>query len=290
MSTKRAALLFGINYVRTPDARLRGCVNDVTATADFLRRRLGFGDVTVLTDDARPMDTSLAGMIRNMFAIATRSWRDNLEVVWLHYSGHGTQIMDRNGDESDGLDEALCPSDFMTAGLLSDDIIRQLLAMFNPATRVVFVVDACNSGTMGDLRWTWDADSRRCVPCSSSPAVSAKVLMISGCLDTQTSADAWDAKDRRFEGALTNALLDVADTDNFASTLSDAAAFVSNVRALLQQRGFSQVPRLTASFDLTDPASRHLVPQLPATTSSIIRQSIRMGGRRILIGPACIRI
>jgi metacaspase-1 len=30
----------------------------------------------------------------------------------MHYSGHGTQIPDDDGDEADGMDEALCPVDY----------------------------------------------------------------------------------------------------------------------------------------------------------------------------------
>lgn len=260
---KSAALLFGLNYPGTP-AALAGCVNDVTGMAAFLRERLGFGDVQVLADDgpgARPEETTGAAMVRHLYAMALRSWAEQLDVVWLHYSGHGSWVRDAGAgrDERDGRDEALCPADFEAAGLIKDDVLQQLLALFNPRTQVVFVVDACHSGTVGDLRWSWTA-ARGAVQENARAVVKARVLMISGCRDDQTSADAWDARDRRFEGALTGALLDALTAD--PGLVRDAFAVVRAARALLAARGFAQVPVLTSSVDLRA-GPVHLVPPPP---------------------------
>ncbi len=43
--------------------------------------------------------------------------------LFFNFSGHGTQVEDQDGDEDDGFDEALCPSDFDTAGALTDDAL-----------------------------------------------------------------------------------------------------------------------------------------------------------------------
>ena len=37
-------------------------------------------------------------------------------------SGHGGQQADRDGDEIDGLDETIFPSDWKTAGVITDDV------------------------------------------------------------------------------------------------------------------------------------------------------------------------
>lgn len=36
--------------------------------------------------------------------------------LFFHFSGHGSQQYDRNGDEEDGYDETICPTDFRRAG------------------------------------------------------------------------------------------------------------------------------------------------------------------------------
>lgn len=261
---KAEALLFGINYVGTPSARLQGCINDVLSTADLLKRKLGFDKVTVLTDEANPTETTHAGMIRNLYAIAARSWKDGLDVVWLHYSGHGTQVVDQSGDEISGFDDALCPSDFMTAGVVLDDVVKQLLRLFNPKTRVVFVVDACHSATMGDLRWLWDVPTG-CVRAENvkGDPLDVNVLMLSGCRDDQTSADAWVAKNRRFEGAMTSALLSLLQSTELPSYLNDVTKLVKRLNELVKSQGFEQVPCLSSTVDLTNPSSRFLLMPPP---------------------------
>ena len=48
--------------------------------------------------------------------------------LFLHYSGHGGQTFDLNGDEEDGLDEFICPVDYNSAGYIIDDDLKTLLS------------------------------------------------------------------------------------------------------------------------------------------------------------------
>lgn len=58
-------------------------------------------------------------------------------------AGHGTQLLDRNGDEADRLDEAWLLYDRM----LVDDEAYGVLARFRAGVSVLFVTDCCHSGT-----------------------------------------------------------------------------------------------------------------------------------------------
>ena len=49
--------------------------------------------------------------------------------LFLHYSGHGGQTWDLDGDEEDGMDEFICPVDHRSAGNIMDDELKALLAM-----------------------------------------------------------------------------------------------------------------------------------------------------------------
>jgi hypothetical protein len=121
-----AALLFGINYVRTPGSRLNGCINDVMNMADYLRSVLKIQDVKCY-DDERDFDgVSKQGMLRALERLAERSRVEMLDFVWIHYSGHGTHVFDSTGDERDQRDECLCPADYATAGLISDDCLKDI--------------------------------------------------------------------------------------------------------------------------------------------------------------------
>ena len=73
--------------------------------------------------------------------------------VYFYYSGHGTQVPDRNGDEKDGRDEALLPSDahlHQSRGLVNaitdDELDHRFRLLSN--RNVISIFDSCNSGTV----------------------------------------------------------------------------------------------------------------------------------------------
>lgn len=69
-----------------------------------------------------------------------------------HYSGHGSQQRDNDGDEVDGKDETLCPLDFETNGMIVDDEINDTIVKPIPrGAKLHAIIDACHSGTMLDL-------------------------------------------------------------------------------------------------------------------------------------------
>jgi len=82
------------------------------------------------------------------------------DILFLHFSGHGQQIPDVNGDEIDRLDEAIVPYDsplHYQAGiyegerLIRDDELNQLTLglrqKIGKKGQVVLVIDACHAGT-----------------------------------------------------------------------------------------------------------------------------------------------
>jgi metacaspase-1 len=143
------------------------------------------------------------------------------DIFLLTYSGHGGQVPDTNGDESDAQDETWCLYD----GELIDDELDALFAKFAPGVRILVFSDSCHSGTVtreAFLRGTpfeypRDASGApmkyRFMPPevalrtyrenkkfytqlarpfagTKAPAtVKASVLLFSGCQDNQTSAD-----------------------------------------------------------------------------------------------------
>ena len=50
------------------------------------------------------------------------------DAIFLHYSGHGTKLRDDDrGEEEDGYDEALCPIDYQSSGMIRDDDLYDIL-------------------------------------------------------------------------------------------------------------------------------------------------------------------
>lgn len=265
---KRVALLVGLNYARDARLRLRGCWNDAVGLGALLKTEpYGFsdGDVQVLIDE-RPVDaqrTSRNALLEALLRLAQASWDRELEVAVVSFSGHGAQQLDRDDDEPDGLDEGICPSDCRRAGLIVDDDLHRVFSRFNPRTAVYAVFDCCHSGSIVDLPHTYpgpstdgekqgdgDAVAQRhsvAVADAEKPA-APRVVVISGCRDAQTSADAYNRATRAYGGALTMALLSVMQAPGGAQLgLRDVHAAVL---ALLRAQRHSQYPLLSSSHPI----------------------------------------
>ena len=139
----RKALLVGINAY--PDAPLRGCINDVRQMQGLLKQYYGFQDdgVKVLLDGAATVAGIKAGL-----AWLAEGGGDADAVRIFHYSGHGTYVADKNGDEPDGRDECLVPFDYKSAGFITDDVLKTLYDKFPVSGNLTLVMDSCHSGTV----------------------------------------------------------------------------------------------------------------------------------------------
>ncbi|MGB5011682.1 MAG: caspase family protein [Candidatus Dechloromonas phosphoritropha] len=137
----KKALCIGINNYPGTQMDLQGCVNDANDWAAALTQR-GFAVSKLLDSEA----TKAAMMTAMEDLIAKASKGDSLVIT---FSGHGTYQPDTDGDEADGLDEALCPYDLQTSGAaLTDDEIRVLFAARKAGVRIVLISDSCHSGTV----------------------------------------------------------------------------------------------------------------------------------------------
>lgn len=77
--------------------------------------------------------------------------------LFLHYSGHGSQSKDGEGDEVDGYDETICPVDYASSGQIVDDEMNALLVQRLPAgVRLTAIFDSCHSQTALDLPYIYD--------------------------------------------------------------------------------------------------------------------------------------
>lgn len=192
--SKIQGLFIGLNYANTL-SRLKGCINDVMNMSQFLTQRTSM-ECEVITDESHPMDATYQGILNRLTRFVNKCNRLKAEFVWIHYSGHGSYIRDMNGDEKDGCDECIVPSDYNTRSGISksprfiiDDQIYTILQGFNnPKCTVICVFDSCNSGTVCDLGFTWSQQGRL-LGRTGRGRLTPKVLSISGCMDNQLSYD-----------------------------------------------------------------------------------------------------
>src|SRR6202023_577986 len=93
----------------------------------------------------------------------------------------------------------ICPLDFQTSGFIIDDDIRKLFIDKLPSNVVlVMLFDSCLSGTVCDLKYSYKVDNNNTVSAAMKLSqTKCSVIMISGCRDNQTSADAYE-----YQGAM----------------------------------------------------------------------------------------
>ena len=143
--TKKAVVV-GINDYAPignggPD--LNGCINDARDMANTLVI-CGFtpANVRILTNQ----NATKANMISYLNWLLKGSVSGDSLVFY--YSGHGTRVANIGSDlEVDGLDEAICPHDYATAGVLRDDDFKALFDTLKPGVNLEVIFDCCHSGT-----------------------------------------------------------------------------------------------------------------------------------------------
>jgi len=254
------ALLVGVNKYRMPGSDLNGCVNDVTNIRDILLKYFAFDvkEIRVVVDDR----ATKANIMKRLEWLTTDAKPGDR--LMFHFSGHGSQIRDRDGDElKDHLDEILCPHDMDWEGVfIVDDELDACFRKLPKGVNLEVLLDCCHSGT-----GTREAFGIESLPQELSfkprflkpPAdILARVddddlavrklmrggnplkhVLFAGCKDNQTSADAY------IKGSYNGAF-----TYYFSKRLRETqgnltrSELLKRVRGSLRFNGFSQVPQL----------------------------------------------
>jgi hypothetical protein len=253
-SKSRRALLIGINYFGT-SSQLNGCINDVINVKNFLKSEFGLldSDIRIMTDDANTPDNlkpTKANIVEGLKWLTT-GIQQNAK-LFLHYSGHGIQTHDFGGkkDENDGCDEAICPSDYDTNGFILDDDLRVNVINTLPARAQLFsIFDCCHSGTILDLKYNYlykntsNKDIYELDIEKLSTNSKASVTMLSGCLDPQTSADAFI--NGNYQGAMTYAFLMAYNTLKVQKQSITSQNLLKSLTSYIKSGGYTQIPKLS---------------------------------------------
>ncbi len=235
----KIALLIGINY--SGDAELFGCVNDVDLLVKLLKEQYKYDYIFTLKDT----EASASNIISYFQWFAQLSHHYPTCEIWVSYSGHGSYIIDHSGDEVDGKDEVIVPYDYKTSGIISDDVLNTFLQQINQKSKCIMLFDCCHSGTILDLKYQYDKFNDRWIENINSTDLASNIIMISGCMDSQTSADAYNLENsRQYQGALTTSFIKTLKDSGYTIT---ADQLMTNIRNYLKEKGFSQIPQITCS-------------------------------------------
>lgn len=281
----KKALLVGINtykYVRS----LKGCVRDVRNMADILMSFYGFqsDEIRTIVDESATRNT-----LMNRFDWLLDGSKEG-DLLLFHFSGHGSQIPDRDGDElKDRLDEILClhDMDFRNPdSYLLDDDFNDIIDRLPKGVFLTLCIDSCHSGTATrDIAYVTSEleippAEMKIQPRFIEPpadialrsygrpmgirrlgskikedkkvagleiAAKAKHILLSGCKDDQTSADALINND--YNGAFTYNLCKTIRDMRGAITYQE---LVKKVQNSLKFNSFSQIPQLHGNENLQE--------------------------------------
>ena len=123
---------------------------DIAAMRALLIEKFAFDETDIVALTSRPQTTrdSILAALETLIADTRKG-----DIIYIHYSGHGAPVVDLDGDEIDGLDESIVPSDYVArrdgSRNITDDTIGAALAKLHarePAS-VTLTFDSCFSGT-----------------------------------------------------------------------------------------------------------------------------------------------
>ena len=268
---RKRALLVGINAYN--DGPLNGCVNDVIRINQVITHHFGFTDNTqkrMLIDQSA---TSKNILDRLHWLVEDAQAGD---VLYFHYSGHGSQMVDTDYDlevEPDGMDEIICPVDLNWRDkVVKDDDFAKIFSVIPEGVNLTVALDCCHSG--GGLREFGPgpnksrhlpapvdimnrAFDKKLAPKARGIYIDRNVhtiddqkgVLISGCRSDQTSADAWIQKANKYMGAFTHYFTEVLSVNNWDMAYAD---LIAETNKTLEFFGYDQRPELNCTTNLTN--------------------------------------
>lgn len=278
---RRRALLVGVsNYCRDGSGAQCGSQgkywwdlnsgNDVDAVGEVLiSDKFGFKKEEIKTLKTTE-ETTHESIVRTFKSFLVEQTGPG-DIVYFHFSGHGSQVEDdrseRNpklGDELDGKDETLVPSDY--AGLrdgqndIRDDEIEQLLAGL-AGRHVTMTVDSCHSGTItrGGRSLARGMRLTRAVApnprgaqdgpsglFAANAALPRSLVVISAARNDQGAFETVDDESRTKMGAFTASLLGAFKNAGDETTYRD---LFERINAEFTRKHGNQDPQLEGSRD-----------------------------------------
>ncbi len=182
--SKKLALIVAISkYAPSTGWNSLNSENDIPLVKEALKRQ-GFKEenIRIVRDKEATKQGILNAMQQQLIDKAAPG-----DVCVFHFSGHGEQVFDDNGDEADGYDEALvtydAPMEYQPGvekHLRDDEFglkLEQVRKWLGNNGNLLVVIDACHSGTstrsgLGNYRGT----TKKYQPKGYTPKVNTKVI------------------------------------------------------------------------------------------------------------------
>lgn len=192
------ALLIGVSEYKTSEILPELHTElDIAGMSNILENNYAFQPSDIVTLNS-PQTTTRANILAQLNKLANDTQAGDTVVIF--YSGHGSQSVDDNGDEADGLDEMIEPYDVEAAldedgrpaiddngnwilkNEIRDDELNRVLANIlnkNPKS-VTMIFDSCNSGSVTRQKFVSNAKKPFITvrPAKNSPSKGTSRMMV----------------------------------------------------------------------------------------------------------------
>lgn len=243
----KKALIFGLNYNGTNN-QLNGCINDANNISTLIK---GFGfkneNIHIITDETniKPTASNIVNSITNFIKSANHG-----DLLFLYYSGHGSQTYDYSGDEKDGKDELIVSIDSYG---ITDDYLKQIIQSNLKKNVALFCLfDCCNSGTILDLKYEYlsskdyelnQTNSANQITDTNDSETLGNVVMLSGCRDEQYSYET-EQENKAVQGMMTTVFIDLIKSN----PLITWRELLVKIRDNIKNKNIDQVPQLSSGI------------------------------------------
>jgi hypothetical protein len=235
----KKAVLIGINYIDHPRYQLHGCVEDVDNMKNMLIYKYSYlpENIILLTDDFPDHNIlpTREMIMDKLITLVIES--QELEELWIHYSGHGSKINIGGTEES-----VIIPMDYDVSGpILADELFALISKIKCPA---ILLFDSCHSGNICEMQWKFDIDSGVAVKQHDIQNGNPNIYVFGGCKESQECADKFDLETVEYVGAFTISFLKCLNDNASDITIVD---FYKTILKHMREQGFVQIPVLTGS-------------------------------------------
>jgi hypothetical protein len=241
LQNKKNALLIGINYTNTSN-QLNGCINDTIDVNNLLQQH-NFNSIKIINDNTeiKPTKNNILNELKNLLTNAISG-----DILFFQYSGHGFYTKDTNNDEiNTNYDEAIVPLDF---NLITDDELKNIInTNLKTGITLVALFDSCFSGSILDLKYQYmdSLNDNNLTINDKVNVTNGNVILISGCNDKQTNADAYIGNNK-YNGALTYCFYALVKKYSDQNKQLTWRNLILEMRSLLLDNGFDQIPQLSS--------------------------------------------
>jgi hypothetical protein len=263
----KKALLIGINYsdcntntITNTSIKLNGCIDDIINIQNTLTKYYGYDptNIVMLRDDSTEHSTlpTKENIIFHLKDIMS-SKNDSVSEIWIHYSGHGSQIHNDNTLKSNDIIDIIVPIDYAEAGFISDIDLCDYIKNIESNIPTIMCFDCCHSGSICNMPWSFEynllmqirtkKDSKTILSRTRIDDLNISnqnIYVFSGCRDDQISADSFSREYNQPMGAFTNALNQCLQ--QMGSDLPIMILY-KNICELMTAESYKQTPILSSS-------------------------------------------